>query len=104
MLDDADRRGFERAGGEAVVDEALERGLQHHRVGGGEAGEGDGLCGFDKLSRALRYLRASGSRGNRRLTDPQGADDAATLSERGQCLRGPARGRCLAVVPRLMYD
>ena len=63
LLDDADRRGLDRARGVAEVDEAAEGAVQQHRVGGRQAGE------FD----AVAFI-GGGRTDARRLADAQRAD------------------------------
>ena len=81
-LHDADGRGFDGTGLQAVVQEGAELPLQQHRVGRGEADE-------------FHIGRAAGS---------QRADDAArqraVAAHTGQRLRQPPRGRRLAVGAR----
>jgi hypothetical protein len=82
LVDQADRRRLHRAPGEAARDEAGERGLQHHRVGRGQAGG---------------QQRRAGGAGAWRFADTERADHAAAPPERAQRLGGPPRHRGLAV-------
>ena len=91
LLDDADRRSLDCAGLEAGVGKLAQRRMQHHRVGGGQAGEFD-LRG----ARGLRHA-AGHTRRHRRHADAQGTDHGTAAAEQGQRLRRPPGRRGLAI-------
>jgi hypothetical protein len=92
LLDDADRARLDRAGGEAVVDHAAERGLQKHRVGRRQARRSD---------RPVLFRIGGGDRQRqRRNAHAERADEAGSPAQQVQRLRGPPRGRRLAVGAR----
>ncbi len=92
LFDDADRAGLDRAGGEAVIGHATERGLQQYRVGCRQAGGLDGPV--------LRGVARCDRHGQRRHADAQRADEAGAPAQQVQRLRRPPGGRRLAVGAR----
>ena len=81
VLGQADRRGLDRAGGKAGVGHAAQSQLQRDRVGRGQAVVNQGR---------RRVLQ-------RRLANPERADQAAALAQCGQRLRRPPGRAAFAV-------
>ena len=84
MLGQADRRSLDRTGGKAGVGHAAQSELQRDRVG----------CGQAVVNQGRRRVL------QRRLANPERADQAAALAQCGQRLRRPPGRAALAVGAR----